>query len=396
MKLLNLLNYIFFNLFSYKLLFNLFTYKLLFNSPIQKKICLYGDQHSNFFKYYFDHNILYTHEKKIYFFLIIKLILKFKKINFKNYSIEFINKTKPLVIITFLDNYPHFYELKKKFPNIKFVSIQNSPRHPNFFKYNLKKKKKYKIDYVLTWGDLIQKFYKSKISAKYITIGSIKNNHFKKNKKSKLFKSSLLFISGGYPPEKKYMYLSGKKKILNKSFWELEYKLLPLISNFCKKNKFKLFIFGKNLLNKNKVNKEFLFYKKILKNKFYYIENDITHPSFKIYNLSDKFNKIISMDSSFGLESLIRGHNTLICDVRHEFTKNLSQRIFWPLNPKKLKKNNIITNLNEKVLYKRMHNLFCLKLDKKNNLQESINNKLIIFDKNNKIFKKIIKELKNS
>ena len=78
-----------------------------------------------------------------------------------------------------MDNNLNFYKLKKTFPQIKFVAIQNAPRTKKFFATNLKK---LRSDYVLTWGDSIQKKYKKIIRSKFMTIGSLLNNHFKVKK----------------------------------------------------------------------------------------------------------------------------------------------------------------------------------------------------------------------
>ena len=91
---------------------------IIFKLPAKKKFLLYGDIHVSLFKKYFDFILLNTHEKKIYLFLVLKLLVKFKKINFENYSIEFISYVKPKCVLTFIDNNLNFYKLKNTFPRL--------------------------------------------------------------------------------------------------------------------------------------------------------------------------------------------------------------------------------------------------------------------------------------
>ena len=83
--------------------------------------------------------------KKINIFILIKMILKFK---FKkiDYFYFFIKKINPKILISTYDNDINVYNLKKKFPRIKFILIQNGRRggvydiFNNEFKKSLKKK----------------------------------------------------------------------------------------------------------------------------------------------------------------------------------------------------------------------------------------------------------------
>ena len=49
-----------------------------------------------------------------------------------NYYIEYIKICNPKILITFIDNNLIFYKLKKYFPNIYFISVQNGIRTKYF------------------------------------------------------------------------------------------------------------------------------------------------------------------------------------------------------------------------------------------------------------------------
>ena len=62
-------------------------------------------------------------EKEIYFWILLKqiMLLNFKLIS---YYKNFIKFTSPKIIITTTDNNIQFYELKKNFKDIQFISVQ--------------------------------------------------------------------------------------------------------------------------------------------------------------------------------------------------------------------------------------------------------------------------------
>ena len=72
-------------------------------------------------------------EKEIYFWILLKqiMLLNFKLIS---YYKNFIKFTSPKIIITTTDNNIQFYELKKNFKDIQFISVQNGIRLKYWFK----------------------------------------------------------------------------------------------------------------------------------------------------------------------------------------------------------------------------------------------------------------------
>ena len=355
---------------------------IIFKLPTKKNFLLYGDIHVSFLRKYFDFTLLnISKEKKVYLFIILKLLIKFKRINFENYSIEFISYINPKCVLTFMDNNLNFYKLKKTFPQIKFVAIQNAPRTKKFIAKNLKN---LRSDYVLTWGDSIQKKYKKIIRSKFMTIGSLLNNHFKVKKFIK--KKELLFISSGYP-KNKFLSVPVQKKILSSKFHSAEEILLPKILKYCKKNNLKLVIVGRYITTDQK---EFLFFNKILGNNFSFIPRK-KKEDYAIYRISDRYKYIACIDTSFGIEAISRYKKVAIFDVRYKLTNNLSLRIFWPLNKKKVNYKLVAKNFSYGEIDRVLNNL--IKLNKANNLDNKILKELIIYDPGNEKFKNFLKNI---
>ena len=244
------------------------------------------------------------------------LIFQPKKI-WKTYIETYINQIDPKIIITFVDNNSFFYTLKNKFPKIKFIAIQNGYR---FFKddifgvlkHHTNKNNSLKCDYIFCFNKYVAKLYEKHISCKTIKIGSFRNNltKIKKNRRK-----SLLFISS-YG--------------LNSS--SIEKKIIPIISNYCKKHNIKLLILGRGS-NINEVK----FYNSLNQNKdFQYITNvwDGTNLH-KSYTLLDQANTVISLNATLGYESLGRGVKTIFINLNDRKLNCQSYLTFaWPLKSK--------------------------------------------------------------
>ncbi len=262
------------------------------------------------------------------------LIFQPKKI-WEAYIYTYIKQTDPKIIITFVDNNFYFYTLKNKFPKIKFIAIQNGYR---FFKDDIfgylkdhtNKNNSLKCDYIFCFNNYVAKLYEKHIICKTIKIGSFRNNLTKIRKNRKKF---ILFISS-YG--------------LNSS--NIEKKIIPIISNYCKKYNIKLLILGRT----SSIN-EVKFYNSLNQNKdFQYINNDPTnlHQS---YNLLDQANTVISLNATLGYESLGRGVKTVFINLNDRKLNCKSYLTFaWPIKSKKngqfwlgvFKKEKILETLN--------------------------------------------------
>ena len=162
--------------------------KLDFKKIKQKKILVYDAMSIQGIKMLIkknSFNIYYNRYEKINFWILIKTIKSFGFVNLKeNYKLNYIKTANPKIIITFIDNNPAFYSLKKRFPKIITISIQNGIRTKEDFE-DLKNYKNLEADYFFVFSKPVANKFKSYIKAKYIISGSIKCNYFKKSKLKK-------------------------------------------------------------------------------------------------------------------------------------------------------------------------------------------------------------------
>lgn len=141
-----------------------------------------------------------------FFFAMLKIDFWKGKL-FNAYVETFIYTVSPRVIITFIDNNPAFFELSKRFPNVKTIFIQNGTRGEtgDIFGY-LVKSDNYHVDYMLVHGKSIGLHYKNYISGQIIPIGSLKNNTVPKL--TNVSVDYILFISQWHPkPDNEILYI---------------------------------------------------------------------------------------------------------------------------------------------------------------------------------------------
>ena len=163
--------------------------KLSFQIPTKKKY-LYYDRNSlqiqkilklkNF-------EVVNTRLEKINILILIKIFINLKnyKLMFKYkfsfiYLLNYIEFINPKIVINFIDNDIRFYELKNFFKNKKFISIQNGWRtkiNDIFSKLDNKISKKLSCDYYFIFNNFYGKKLSNYIDAKFIELGSIRNNY---------------------------------------------------------------------------------------------------------------------------------------------------------------------------------------------------------------------------
>jgi hypothetical protein len=274
--------------------------KFKFFIPSKKKILVFDNTAIEVLKkiIFKENEIIYSRNEEInLFYVFITLInFSFYKEFFKKksfyYYVSIINFHKPHKVITFIDNNILFYRLKKVFPNIKFIAIQNGYRFykDDFFEALDSTNEKFSCDEYYCFGNETKKLLSKKlINTNIYTIGSLRNNLSTRIKKKK---QECCFISS-----------YGISSLKN------ENKILKILSKFC---------FEKNLtlsiLARTNKKDEKLFYEKILNNFKYLFISKNNNFSFS-YNYLDGCKLVISLNGTLGYESVSRGNKTFFINV---------------------------------------------------------------------------------
>ena len=123
-------------LLFFKILKIIFLSKKIYKLPKKSDILIFDNTGAEILKTLIPKNtsieILFTRNERINILIFLKSIWKVGNLK-ENYIFEFISQVEPKIIITYIDNNLFYYSIKKHFPKIKFISIQNGKRDNVFF-----------------------------------------------------------------------------------------------------------------------------------------------------------------------------------------------------------------------------------------------------------------------
>ena len=360
--------------------------------PVNKKILVYDKLWSSLILKFYkedDIHILHCRGEKINLYIVFVCMMKglFKA---SDYYEQYIKKIKPKIIITFIDNAPMFWKLRR-LTNIKTTFIQfgvKSHFRDVFGNKNLiSKKHNYKVDLMFVFNPSIGKKYNSFIKGKYISIGSFRNNMIQitKNKKRK----EICFIST-------FRNIESTKIIshdITQGYYDKNLSFfLNWLKKYCLKNNLKINIIGKNF-GENGVQEEKYYERFFFQNKYKYFRSTNQYKKgTSIYNLTDKYKYVFTIDSTLGIENLSRNGRT-------GFIGNMPNK--YPLNTikfgwnEKLKLNGPFWT--SKNTYREFERVFDFVINGKesswNKARKKLINNVMAYDYGNKVFKKEIEKI---
>lgn len=323
-------------IFFFKNYRSLLRVKLKFNKPNKNEILLFDYTNEAIFKKLIKRKIevLYRRLEELNLYVLFMAIKSNGFFNLgKSYIKTYIEYVEPKIVITFNELHATFYLLKKLVKKNSFftIAIQDGYRTlPNFSSFNLKNKKKYKVDRILIFSKEDAKLYENISNSTKVVAGSFRNNFYKKKRNIK--NKKILLISqyrDEYKKNEKIKYYIREKKILN------------YLSLFCKKNNIKYLIATKPGVSKNNYINAFNLPKNLE------IVSDLNFK--KKYEIVDNSEVTIFADSSLGMEALSRGNKV----ISFPFKPYLGvSNFFWS------------HKINQDIFEKKLNLIYGMKIDK--------------------------------
>jgi len=299
---------------------------MIFKFPKKNNFLIYDYRGSEILKKIINEDVEVVCSEKLNFWVLLYNLFNLK-FSFKEYLQTYINITGIKVLISNIDNQPFLFEIK----NCKTIIVQFAHRTElnDLFGlqdiYNKDFKSKRHVDYFFTFNLGVTNEYKKVLNANFNLLGSLINNDISFTNNNKLNKIS--FVSQYREDQKNhpiFVYSNGTP-ITKKTFYNAEFKVLPTILSFCRKNNYKLEIIGchKDIQN------EYDFFKKILgENPDWYFQPKINHEDTFASLSTSKL--ITGIDSTLLYESFARGLKTIFFCFRHSDLKMESYKFGWP------------------------------------------------------------------
>ncbi len=355
--------------------------KLTFNKVEKNKVVIFDKIGSENILPFFDKSqvtILETRYKKIYLIYLFKCIfnMKFNQAYYFSLQIKDIN---PKIVITYIDNKILFYQLKNIIKNneIKFISIQNGTRRKIADLFGvIENYKNLSSDFYFVWGNVVANNLSKYISSNFVKIGSLKNNNYK--------------ISYNKVKLKEINFISNFRK--NSFFinmgddYFIEKKLIPLLHEYCFLKNYTL-----NILCASNYAEEKSFYKNLLNNHKMLIFSDKENAESNYKKLDQSLLNIF-IDSTLGYESFARKNKTLACSLRLQKRNENSMRFCWPEHVEFENEIFNIKEISKDHIFKKIDYLLELKEEEWLKNRRKIDD-VILYDKDNSILKKIIREI---
>ena len=242
------------------------------------------------------------------------------------YSLQFLKAAEPKLIVTLVDNDFNFYSISRIFPNAKTLMIQNGVRDDVFDVWS--KKENFPVDpivdFMIVFGRAYGEFIRNWISGEIMIGGSVKSNSIMLTESQE--DRTLLFISqiSQKADESVFGIHSDGRRVTHFDHSRAEAELLPLIQEWCAKNRFKLKILGRS----GSVDEKNFFSEILSKTKFDYCLPEIKS---SCYEMIDRAEIVVGINSTLVLESLGRGCKTAVFSNRGKFIPNFPS-VFWPKN----------------------------------------------------------------
>lgn len=243
------------------------------------------------------------------------------------YCNAFIRAVSPKIIITLIDNSINFYTISGNFPEIKTIFWQNGVRGgPGDIFASINNTKKYHVDHMLVFSQHVGKEYQRYISGEIIVAGSLKNNS--RNISTDVVDESILFIS-----QFREKPASGKAFFIDVNGvdipWEKIYRpemlALKFLKMWCANNKKLLRIGG--CMGKAQGAEQTFFANHLNGCNWEYVPKTEDYGS---YELLDRAEIVVGIDSTLVLESIGRGKKTAVFSCRSAVLNDASMKFGWP------------------------------------------------------------------
>ena len=314
----------------WRLLKSLFKIKWRLTPPKSSKVLLYFKTGADVIAPYFKQNefqILDIRESEVNLWVAFKCLIN-RDLSAQNYARQFIKIVQPKLVLTFIDNFPPFYLLKRDFPEVKTLLIQNGYRtEPNdlfgsLILENLNEDNF--VDELFVFGKAVGKKFNQYISGNVNDHGSFKNNSIALNQTSK---TSVAYISTYRPSISRSYVVPESSPQLPVTYGEIitrRESAILWLANYCAKKNRVLKIIGKD---ENQADEESYYRGLLHEHKFEFIGRTSSKTS---YEAIDKSEIVVFTSSTLGYESLARGKKTAAIMLDAQIIKAEALKFGWP------------------------------------------------------------------
>ena len=314
----------------WRLLKSLTRLRLRILPPRHKPVLLYFVTGADVIAPYFspdEFQVLDLREHEVNLWVAMRCLLG-RNLSAQNYALTYIKIVEPKLVITFIDNFPAFFQVKNHFPNITTVLIQNGVRVDphDLFETNSEASGLHKnfVDKMFVFGSAIGATYGKYTQGEIVPIGSFKNNLVPITKSKTRTVAYISTYRSGLPRHTVIPDSLPGFPIQYGEIIDRREQAIIFLANFCQKNNLGLIIIGKD----EDFEGEKAYYEKLLKNYSWTIAQRQTTTI--NYTVVDESELVVFTSSTLGYESLARGKKTAAFLVDAELLNVQTLKFGWP------------------------------------------------------------------
>lgn len=249
---------------------------------------------------------------------------------FNSYVDCFIEKVKPSLIVTFIDNAPNFLTISKRHQKIKTLFIQNGWR--SYFadifetldRMDRDKNSTLKVDYMMVFGPTIGLQYSRYISGTVVPMGSLKNNLVSRSQQHQ--QGLIAFVSQWHSNG---VYLGDIFFNQEEFYQQVDRPIIQCLANYAREKNKRLAIIRRSSMHSALRMKEEAYFSDLLGEKCVFLEPNGSYPS---YQAIDAAEVVVGVDTTLGYEAIARGKKTAIFSIRGNLLGICGLSYGWPGN----------------------------------------------------------------
>jgi len=240
----------------------------------------------------------------------------------------FIERARPRLIVTFIDNNLNFFAIRQRHPKVKTLLIQNGWRAycgdilEAIEEMDAELRSKLAVDYMLFFGSALGARYTRHIAGTSFPMGSIKNNLVPRTQP--LQQGLIAFASQWH---KDGFYKGNIFYTQEEFFGQTDRPIIQCLGNYAEKKNKQLVIIPRNGKHDNLRAQEEDYFRRLLGKECVFLEPQGLYPSYQALDAADV---VVAVDSTLGYESIARGKKTAIFSIRGNLLGIYGQSYGWP------------------------------------------------------------------
>lgn len=241
----------------------------------------------------------------------------------------YIEKVRPRLVVTFVDNDQQFYKLSGRYPGVKTLFIQNGMRGNDgpletldaldieALKFNF-------VDHMLVFGECIGAKYKKLLRGEVVPMGAIVNNLARKEKLPRL--GVMAYVSHWRLAQG--VDIPGTCNSHEDFVEKPDRVVTQFLAHYARAKNKRLMIIPTYSKGSDLRSREEAYFGELMESEPEFVDLGGPYPS---YHAVDAADIVVSIDSTLGYESIARGNKTAIFSIIDTFLLGASSRNYgWP------------------------------------------------------------------